>query len=162
MEQQKKQTQLLLGKAFFYLQFRARSEFEMREYLQKKAEKYNYEPTIVELAITTLIEKNYINDANFAQAYVRSKSQINPKGNYAITQELRQKGINEENIEAALKENDIDELTRALQVLKRKNPLLFQLKNEKRMQRALGHLQRRGFPYDIAKQAYELHFNCKT
>ncbi len=159
MDQQKKQEHLLMDKAFFYLRFRARSVFEMRQYLLKKSQVFKCSNAIVDSVITKLIEEKYINDTEFTQEYVRSRSQANPKGNYAIVQELQQKGINKIIIEATLKENTIDELTRARDVLKKKNNLLMHLASEKRMQRALGYLQRRGFPYGIAKQAYDAYFD---
>lgn len=159
MDQQKKQKHILMNKAFFYLRFRARSVSEMRRYLLKKSQIFKFNNTIVDSVIAELIEEKYINDTEFAQEYIRSRSQINPKGNYAIVQELQQKGVNKTIIEAALKENTIDELTRARDVLKKKNNLLIHLTSEKRMQRALGYLQRRGFPYSVAKQAYDAYFD---
>jgi len=121
MDQQKKQKHILMDKAFFYLRFRARSVSEMRQYLLKKSQVFKFSNTIVDSVIAELIEEKYINDTEFAQGYIRSRSQINPKGNYAIVQELQQKGVNKTIIEAALKENTIDELTRARDVLKKKN-----------------------------------------
>jgi len=159
MDQQKKQKQILMNKAFFYLRFRARSEFEMRQYLLKKSQTYKFDTIIVDDVIADLIKEKYINDVEFAQGYVRSRSHINPKGNYAISQELQQKGVASIIIEAALKENSVDELTRARDVLKKKNNLLVNLPSEKRMQLALGHLLRKGFLYSVAKQAYDAHFN---
>jgi len=159
MNQQKKQKQILINKAFFYLRFRARSEFEMRQYLLKKSQTYKFDTIIVDGVIADLIKEKYINDVEFAQGYVRSRSHINPKGNYAISQDLQQMGVDKTIIESVLKENIIDELTRARSVLKKKNNLLVNLPSEKRMQLALGHLLRKGFLYSVAKQAYDAHFN---
>jgi len=158
MDQQKKQKHVLMNKAFFYLRFRARSESEMRQYLLQKAEIYKYNNDIVEQTIKELKKSNYINDFEFAQAFVHSRSLSNPKGNYAITQELKKKGVAKSIIEDVLRNNEIDEALRAHRVLLKKHNILAHLPAEKRKQRALGYLQRRGFSYDVAKRACDAYF----
>jgi len=162
MDENQKQKQALIGKAFFYLRFHARSEQEMRKYLQKKAELYGFDNTIVQIVIQQLIEDKYINDNEFARSFMQSRSHTNPKGDYAITQELLQKGISKEIIISVLQENDTNEYARAVSVLKKKQNTLSKLTNEVRLRRALSHLIRRGFSYNIAKQAYKHCFENES
>ncbi|KKQ38917.1 MAG: Regulatory protein RecX [Candidatus Roizmanbacteria bacterium GW2011_GWA2_37_7] len=159
MNQRQKQVQILIEKALFYLRFRARSEQEMRQYLQKKSQTYRFDEENIKDTIDHLIKHKYIDDNKFAQAYVRSRTYINPKGNYAIIQELLQKGIKKKIIDLALQTSEIDEYSRALSVLKKKNNSLAPLPAHQKKARALAHLQRRGFSYDTAIQAYKQYFN---
>ena len=163
MEELQRQKQTLFNKALFFLQFRARSEHEMREYLQKKAVEYNFNSDIVEVVITQLIEKKFLSDKDFAEALIHSRSSLNLKGDFAIAQELRKKGVNQNIIDAGLQENTVSEYERALENLSKKKDLLNKLAPEKRKQKVFGHLQRRGFSYDISKRAYEACFgNTQT
>jgi len=86
--------------ALKFLTSRMKSEKEMREYLLSKS----YEEEIVSIVINKLKEHQYINDLEFAKAFVRSRMNQQVKGPLLIRQELQQKGVSEEYINEGLKE----------------------------------------------------------
>jgi regulatory protein len=80
------------------LAIRARSAQEIRQYLQRNAA----EPTIIDSVIARLQERNYLDDAEFAKAWVQNRTTFRPKGARVLQHELRQKGIAPEDIQTAL------------------------------------------------------------
>jgi len=93
-----------IGKAFqaaiHYLSFRMRSETEISDHLKKK----EWEEPIIQAVLHRLRERQYVNDLEFAYAYVRTQVNGGRKGPSVIRQELRQKGIAEQHIEEAMAE----------------------------------------------------------
>lgn len=83
-----------------YLSYRMRAEKEIRDYLYKKA----YSEEIAGIVIEKLKQHQYVNDLEFAKAFVRSRILNSTKGPLLIKQELQQKGISEANIQESLKE----------------------------------------------------------
>lgn len=77
--------------AINYLARRMRSEREIRDYLSKKE---TDEPVIDEV-IHKLTAQRYINDEEFALAYVRTQANTTDKGPDVIKLELKEKGITE-------------------------------------------------------------------
>jgi regulatory protein len=75
--------------AVSYLSFQMRTKKEMEEYLKKK-EVGNH---VISEAIHKLSEQNYINDREYAVAYVRTQSNVPMKGPVVIRRELIEKGI---------------------------------------------------------------------
>ena len=86
--------------ALNYLSYRIRSKNEVIQYLKKK----QYEDHIIEKVLQKLEQYNYVNDVEFAKAYVRSKKRTSTNGPRILKQELVQKGISQINIEKALEE----------------------------------------------------------
>ena len=162
MDQSKDQKNTLLLKAYFYLQFRLRTILEMQQYLQKKAKQLSFPKDIVQKVVEQLLEEKYLDDEKFIQEYVRSRSNTNPKGNYAIKQELMQKGIPEDMIQKALENSETDEITRALLVLRKKQSTLSRCTHIKKFQKAMAFLKRRGFSFDTAQKAYAQYIQDNT
>jgi regulatory protein len=79
------------NQAINYLARRMRSEREIRDYLSKKE---TDEPVIDEV-IHKLTAQRYINDEEFALAYVRTQANTTDKGPDVIKLELKEKGIAE-------------------------------------------------------------------
>lgn len=155
MSADNKQVRTLLNQALFYLRFRARSEFEMRHYLEKKSKILNFERSAIDNAIGILIEEKLIDDEKFAEEFILLRSQIKPKGDYAIRAELAQKGISDTIISEALKKNEITEDIRAVSILTKKHNLLYHLPPLEKKARAISILLRKGFNYDMATQAFD-------
>ncbi|HHW37514.1 MAG TPA: recombination regulator RecX [Bacillales bacterium] len=86
--------------ALKFLSYRMRSEKEICDYLYKK----DYSEDIAGIVIERLKKHKYVNDLEFAQAFVRSRILNSTKGPLLIRQELQQKGISETNIQESLKE----------------------------------------------------------
>lgn len=95
----------------------------------------------------------YLNDESFARSFVKDRLKRNPKGTRALQAELKQFGIEESIVKSALSAISSEEEARnAEQVLQRR----FRASTgdmKKNLNRALGLLQRRGFSYEIARQA---------
>lgn len=87
-------------KAVQYLAPRMRSELEVRQHLQKK----EIEEPIINEVIHKLNSHQFLDDKEFAYCYVRTQMNTTDKGGGLIIQELKEKGINPEIIEAAILE----------------------------------------------------------
>ena len=74
-----------------YLARRMRSEKEIQDYLVKK----EMDQPIIEEVIHKLTAQKYINDEEFALAYVRTQANTTDKGPAVIKMELKKKGIKE-------------------------------------------------------------------
>lgn len=104
-EDEKKKT---LQLCYHYLSYRMRTVHEMQTYLEKKER----EPEHIKSAIKQLQELGYINDHEFASAYVKSKSTTQIKGPLKLKQELQQKGVGQNITEQAIEEfHEDDERT---------------------------------------------------
>ena len=75
--------------ALRYLTVRMRSEFEMRQYLEKK----QVAAEEIDEIVAYLYSYHYLDDAQFAESFVRDKLRFNPCGRLKLTFALRDKGI---------------------------------------------------------------------
>ena len=132
-----------------YLAYRPRSRREIEQHLRKK----KYPPAAVEKAIRRLQESRLIDDQAFASWWVAHRCRLKPRSTYALRFELLQKGVDEDIISAALEETDDGKMALALVESRRKQ--WRRLDRQKKRQKILAFLHRRGFGYDIAKTAYE-------
>jgi regulatory protein len=89
-----------LGTAIQYLAFRMRSEKEVRDYLQQK----EIEPPVVQEVLHRLYNLNYLNDEQFALAFIRTQINTSDKGPNLVKQELKEKGISDPILETVMKE----------------------------------------------------------
>jgi regulatory protein len=93
------------NKAIYYLSRRMRSEKEIIDYLVTKEID---EPVIKEI-IHRLSAQKYINDEEYAFAYVRTQANTTDKGPNVIKTELKEKGIVEGILNLALKEYPLEQ-----------------------------------------------------
>ncbi|SFM03241.1 recombination regulator RecX [Salibacterium qingdaonense] len=84
--------------ALHYLASSMRTEYQVRQYLYQK----EYEPEAVEKAISRLKEYRFLQDEEFAMAFVRTKMNTSDKGPVVIKEQLYQKGVSEHLAEQAL------------------------------------------------------------
>ncbi|MCL4239051.1 MAG: RecX family transcriptional regulator [Anaerolineae bacterium] len=110
-------------------------------------------PTTIEEALARLESLGYVDDRAFAQFWVENRERFRPRSPQALRHELRQKGLAADIIEAALSALDAREsAVRAAQEPLRR--LRGQTRAE--VQIRLGaFLARRGFDYDIIREAVE-------
>jgi len=153
---------LILKKSFHYLSLRSRTEQEMRNYLQKKTEKYNFKPEIIDKVIEYLKERNFINDKDFVEEYISSRLKSKPRSLFLLKRELSQKGISEENIETYLSENSVDEQAAAEKLLTRKSYTWANLPYLKKKKKTYDFLRTKGFNFDIIRLAFEKIFEGKS
>ncbi len=85
-------------------------------------------------------------------AWVENRSLHRPRGARMLQQELRQKGVDKEDIVAALPDEQI-ELENAIEALRPKLRLWEKLETRERERKIIEFLQRRGFNYSTARAA---------
>lgn len=134
------------NRALVLLSYRPRSAAEVRRNLASK----KIAPPVIEEVIARLTENGLLDDAAFARFWVENRAAFSPRGGRLLTQELRQKGVDVDEIGAALPE---DEAESAAQAARRKARSLTRLDYETFRQKMIPFLQRRGFGYEVAAQA---------
>jgi len=144
----------LLNKAYFYLKFRPRSEKEVREYLYNKVRTTHWSHEAADKIVEKLKEQELIDDKKFIDWFVRNRTTLKPKGEKMLRLELLQKGISKELLDNFFSKNIIDEESLALQILERRWPRYKNITLQKRFEKAVSFLLRRGFSFDLAKKIY--------
>lgn len=134
-------------RALRYLGIRPRSSMEITLYLKRK----EYDDALVENVVRRLHEKGYLNDEAFAQYWVENRNRFRPRGAQALRQELRQKGVERETINATLEEQDEDGA--AWVALEGKIGRWGDLEKMEFEQKVMGFLARRGFRFDVCRRA---------
>ncbi|MBP2242698.1 regulatory protein [Cytobacillus eiseniae] len=86
--------------AIQYLSRRMRSEAEVRKHLKEK----EVDEPIIQEVVHRLHQYRFLNDEEFAIAFVRTQMNTTDKGKELIHRELREKGILENTIDRALQE----------------------------------------------------------
>jgi regulatory protein len=136
-------------KALRFLANRPRSESEVRQNL-KKAE---FGSLAIDQVIERLSQSDLINDEAFVRYWIENRSQFNPRGQRALRQELRQKGVAREVIDAVLEESGDDEDAAATQAALAKANRYRHLPQPEFAQKLGAYLGRRGFDYETVRQA---------
>lgn len=96
-------------------------------------------------------EVGLVDDASFADAWVETRHAGRGLGRRALAHELRQRGVGEELIEAALAGLDPDtEETRARSLVIARLPSTRRLDRDARIRRLVGMLARKGYPEGLA------------
>jgi len=126
-----------------YLSYRPRSEWEVREYLQKR----EFSTTAIDAVVSALCEVNLIDDSAFAQYWLENRVQFRPKGKRILSRELRQKGVSLQLIDETLEAYDEEEAAR--RVFKEQARRLTNLPPDVFRRRLMERMARRGFSYDL-------------
>jgi regulatory protein len=123
---------------------------EMKQYLERRAEKKELIPPV----ISRLRELNYLDDARYALEYARRHAQGRRQGRYRIERELRARGVPDVHIDAALAavfaETDESALVRAR--LKRRLSHLRGALDQKKIASLYRMLLRAGFSSDVIRK----------
>jgi regulatory protein len=129
---------------------RAFSIHEMKQYLERRAEKKELIPPV----IARLRELNYLDDARYALEYTRHHSQARRQGRFRIARELRGRGVPDEHIDAALAAvfTDTDESALVRDRLKRRLSHLRGALDKKKIASLYRMLLRAGFSSDIIRK----------
>lgn len=147
--------QVVLEAATRFLEARSRSVGEVRRRLGGAG----YRADLVEGAIAKLIEFGVLDDEAFARAWVESRDRARPRGERAIREELRLKGIDravmdvvlaQRRVEGATVDGDdmavsVDRATAERLIAKHERALARVADPRKRRQRAYALLARSGF-----------------
>jgi regulatory protein len=139
-----------IGIAVNLLSYRPRSMQEIRQRLRKKG----YDEAVIEATFERLSNLGYLDDRAFARFWIESRNRGKPRGKTALRYELRQKGVAEDII-AELLDDMVDEQSAAYEaaqarVRRMRGKTVFEFK-----QKIGAFLQRRGFGYDVMKQALD-------
>lgn len=98
-------------------------------------------------------EVGLVDDAAFAEMWVRSRHAGRGLSRRALSQELRQKGVDDDTAEAALDDIGPDEeAAAAAGLVARRLPATRGLATEVRMRRLAGMLARKGYPSGLSMQ----------
>lgn len=132
----------LFDRTLNLLSFRPRSEYELRTYLKRKQQ----EPELIDRILNKLSKLGYVDDAGFAKRWVEHRRAIKPISSLKLRAELKQKGLANEHIDAALYENTDD--TDAIKAIIEKKAAKYPDR-----QKLMHYLARQGFRYDDIKRA---------
>lgn len=102
----------LLGR---YLSIRARSEVEVRRYLEQKRRKIAVADQLVEDLISKYTRLGYINDTKFAESVSHSLIANKAKGRQFLIQKLKVAGVEKEVIAKAIAALDPAEVEQAME-----------------------------------------------
>jgi regulatory protein len=134
--------------ALLFLSYRARSENEIRQNLSK----HEIPDAVIEETLERLRRDGFANDKKFASAWVENRNTFRPRGRRALAQELRQKGIDDADIESVLESVDDEALAyEAGQKKARKLTLSLSkgLERNEFRKKMSEFLARRGFSYSV-------------
>jgi regulatory protein len=136
-------------RALNYLSYRPRSVAEVRRQLLAK----EIDPETVESTIAHLRETQTLDDEAFARYWIEQRDAFKPRSGYALSQELRQKGVEQQVIDRVLQEHD-DQAAAVSAARKRARRWADLPFDEFRLK--IGRfLQGRGFSYSISQEAID-------
>lgn len=134
-------------RALRFLEPRPRSSAEVKQHLFKK----KIATDVIEQTIMRLTEAGLLDDAAFAKYWVENRETFRPRAGRALKFELKRKGISDANIGDAL--GEIDESESAYRAAENRAKRWSELERREFFEKVTAFLVRRGFSYDIAKQA---------
>jgi regulatory protein len=134
--------------ALTFLAHRPRSKSEVVQRLRK----HGYPEPAISAALERLERAGFLDDGAFAEFWVRNREQFRPRGRYALRHELRQKGVESDVIEDALQ--DLDESESAYRAAMQRAAQWSRLDEALAYRKCSAFLQRRGFGYDVIKEAW--------
>lgn len=133
----------IYNNALRYAAMRQRSKWEMESYLRRKSA----DPLLSQTILNKLSNIGMLSDEIFARAWIANRRLLKPTSRRRLTQELRQKRVPDEIIEAALAEDETDELATLRELVEKKRKQAKYQDNLKLMQ----YLARQGYNYDDIK-----------
>ena len=137
--------------ALLLLSYRARTEHELHKRLTTKG----FRPGIAVEAVDRLKQLKLIDDARFARDFIADRVRIGHKGKRIAHLELIKLGVSREDARQAL-DDAPSELEAAREVVSKYRSRYARLEPAVRRRRLYAALSRRGFPYDVIKQALDL------
>lgn len=137
--------------ALSLLSHRARSKTELKRRLKRKG----FEEETADATVARLGELGMVNDAAFAESFVRDRVRLKPHGRRRLTQELRARGVDEDTARAAIDDvmerEDASEADLARAAAARWKPRPGE-EPERARRRLEGFLARRGFGGEVVRE----------
>lgn len=139
-----------IEKSIALLASRARTEKEIEDYLRLNA----YPEITIARVMSRLLDAGYLNDSDFAAAWAQSRNSKN-LGGKRIRMELRNKGVAQEDIEAAMASLDESDVFSSAVRAAEKAARGKQFTSPADRQKIIAALARRGYDFTLAKQALQ-------
>ncbi len=145
----------VLDRALRLLSVRGRATSELSRALQRAKDRPLADD--VKWAIRRLTEQGYLDDARFADQFVRDRAVARGWGKGRLRQELRRRGVAPAHVEPALSQADedaaLDDSRSALEVARKWRRTHSARDPDRDRQRLYGFLARRGFSPDVIRDA---------
>ena len=138
-------------KALRFLSNRPRSEWEVRQNLLKAG----YGDEAIDRVLERLRGVGLVDDAAFVRYWIENRAQFKPKGQAALRQELRRKGVDREVIDTVLEESEHAEDKAAIRAAVARADRYRQLPRQEFAQKLGAYLARRGFDYETVREAVQ-------
>jgi len=138
-----------LNVAIHYLGYRPRSEFEVRERLQRRG----FDDNTIGVVITRLKEQRLIDDMDFARFWKENRDAFSPRSQWLTRLELKQKGVTDDIIEEVV--GTIDDGDSAYRAALSKARRLSRSDYQDFRHRLGEYLKRRGFGYGVINLTVE-------
>jgi len=129
---------------------RAYSVYEMRSYLERRAE----DKDVVKSVLDRLKHLEYLDDARYARQFVRLHTELRKQGAFRIARDLRARGVPDRHIESALAERSPEASESALvrERLERRLKSLRSPLDDRRVASLYRSLLRAGFSADTIRR----------
>jgi regulatory protein len=137
--------------AFLLLSYKARTTSELKQRLARKG----LSPDIVSHTLQRLSELRMVDDAGFARRFAEDRITIGHKGKWRVRGELLKRGIDRQQIDAAIAEAP-DEVAAAKEVATKYLSRNRRLEPDILKRRLYAFLARRGFSPDTIRQVTDL------
>jgi regulatory protein len=129
--------------AMLFLSYRARSEKEIRQNLRR----HEIAEEVIEETLERLRKAGLANDNDFARAWVENRNTFRPRSKKALAIEMRQKGLDDEVIQASL--SNLDEEALAYETALKRVTRFKELERNEFRKKLSEFLVRRGFSYSV-------------
>lgn len=129
---------------------RQRSEWEVRDYLKRK----DYDLDTIEKTVDRLKKASYVDDAKFAESWIRNRRLLKSTSKRKLFTELKQKRVDESVINSALEEDETDEIQILKELVEKKR----QQSRYQDDQKLIAFLLRQGFDYEQIKEVLFSNF----
>lgn len=136
--------QLAFNYGLKYLSFRNRSTKEVYDYLLRK----HFVEDSINSALRKLTELKFIDDEEFARAWIESRQKYKGKSKLILKNELRMKGLRDEQINPLLADASEDMETAKI-AYRKKERILGKLPRDEFNKKMAAFLARRGYSFDI-------------
>jgi len=133
-------------KALKFISFKPRSAFEVRKRLKDKG----FDEATIDPVLADLEEKLYLNDGEFAQNWVETRSRSKPRSRRMLKYELRKKSIDDAIIEKSVNSAPAD-FDLGIKLGKKYLKRYAHLDDQSFKKRMTGVLARRMFPFPVIK-----------
>mgnify|MGYP005755903333 CR=1 FL=1 len=136
-----------------YLSFRMRTELEVIQYLQSK----EYVDDEIAKVLSKLKDYNFLNDEEYANAFVRTKKNTGNKGPAIISQQLKKKGVQQALIEQSLGQfSYAEQLQQVITFIEKQHQKNKRESEQAYRQKVTRQLLSKGFTYEVIEEAYHV------